>query len=148
MIEDINNKKELNNKIVFSELTLEDLISELDKLSNNPNPLSVSKKAEEIKASFYKKLLSKSIQEKSDFTKKNEIHPLEIKFKKTNSKFRKLIHEFRKEKDRLELRNLKIKQKIISEINNLINEEESLKITFDKFRSLQIKWKNTFFRKY
>lgn len=143
MIEDLNNKKELNNNINFSDLTLEDLISELDKLSNNPNPLSVSKKAEEIKVSFYKKLLSKSYQEKSNFTKKNEIHPLEIKFKKTNSKFKNLKHEFRKEKDKQELKNLKIKQKIISEINNLINEEESLKITFDKFRSLQVKWKNT-----
>ena len=45
MIEDLNNTKELNNNINFSELTLEDLISELDKLSNNPNVLSVSKKA-------------------------------------------------------------------------------------------------------
>ena len=142
MIEDINNKN-LKNKINFSELTLEDLISVLDKLSNNPNILSVSKKAEEIKASFYKKLLSKSIQEKSEFSKKNEIHPLEIKFKKTYSNFRKLKNEFRKEKDEQELTNLKIKQEIISEISNLINEEESLKITFDKFRSLQVKWKNT-----
>lgn len=143
MIEDINNNKELNNKINFSALTLEDLISELDKLSNNPNVLSVSKKAEEIKSSFYKKLLSKSIQEKSEFSKKNEIHPLEVKFKKTYSNFRKLKNEFRKEKDKQELTNLEIKQKIISEISNLINEEESLKITFDKFRSLQVKWKNT-----
>ena len=143
MIEDINNNKDLNNKINFSALTLEDLISELDKLSNNPNVLSVSKKAEEIKSSFYKKLLSKSIKEKSEFSKKNEIHPLEVKFKKTYSNFRKLKNEFRKEKDKQELTNLKIKQKIISEISNLINEEESLKITFDKFRSLQVKWKNT-----
>ena len=37
----------------------------------------------------------------------------------------------------------KIKQKIISDISNLINEEESIKITFDKFKSLQDKWKNT-----
>ena len=43
MIEDINKNKECKNNINFSNLTLEDLILELDKLSNNSNPLSVSK---------------------------------------------------------------------------------------------------------
>ena len=76
-------------------------------------------------------------------SKKNEINPLETKFKKINSKFRKIKQEFIKEKERQEQKNLKIKQKIITEINNLINQEESIKITFDKFRSLQGEWKNT-----
>ena len=142
MTEDINNNKELHNNINFSNLTLEDLILELDKLSNNSNPLSVSKKANEIKVAFYKKLISKSSKQ-SDVSKKNEINPLETKFKKINSKFRKIKQEFRKEKERQEQKNLKIKQKIITEINNLINQEESIKITFDKFRSLQVEWKNT-----
>ena len=42
----------MNNNINFSDLTLEDLISELDKLSNNSNPLSVSKKAKRLKFLF------------------------------------------------------------------------------------------------
>ena len=40
------------------------------------------------------------------FSRKNEIHPLEIKFKKTYSKFRKIKNEFRKEKDKQEQKNL------------------------------------------
>ena len=56
----------MEDNINFSDLSLEDLILELDKLSNNSNPLSVSKK-EEIKLFFYKKLKSKSLSRRIRF---------------------------------------------------------------------------------
>ena len=50
---------------------------------------------------------------------------------------------FRKERDAEEQKNLKIKMQIIEDIDNLTKEEESIKKTFEQFRILQDKWKNT-----
>ena len=105
--------------------------------------MSVSKKVEEIKLFFYKKLLSKSISRKIRFSENNETSSFRNKFKKTYSNFRKLKKNLEKKKTNKNKIIFKLKQKIISEISNLINEEESIKITFDKFRSLQVKWNDT-----
>ena len=140
MIEDINYEKEVQDNHRFSELSLKEIISELDKLSNNSNPYSVSKKADEIKVVFYKKLKLQSFQDNLDLSENNKLHPLEIKFKKILNKFKKKKQEFRIEREKKEQINLSIKIKIISEIAELTKENESIKITFEKFKALQKKW--------
>ena len=140
MIEDINYETEVQDNHSFSELSLIEIISELDKLSNNSNPYTVSKKADEIKVVFYKKLKTQSSQDNLNPSENNKLHPLEIKFKKIFNKFKKKKKEFRIEREKKEQNNLSVKIKIISEISNLTKEDESIKITFEKFRALQKKW--------
>lgn len=140
MIEDINYEKEVQDYHSFSELSLKEIISELDKLSNNSKPYSVSKKVEEIKVAFYKKLKLQLSQDNLDPSDNNKLHPLEIKFKKILNKFKKKKQEFRIEREKKEQNNLSIKIKIISDIAKLTKEDESIKITFEKFRALQKKW--------
>ena len=115
-------------------------------------PYSVSKQIDEIKVCFYKKLHSLNNTEKESEEEETEtdsekqektLHPLEIKFKQVHNKYRKLKSEFRKNREQDEEKNLKIKQQIIVDIDLLIKEEESIKTTFEKFRTLQSKWKNT-----
>jgi hypothetical protein len=81
-------------------------------------------------------------EQKSD-SKVRALHPLEIKFKEVFGNYRKIKSNFRKERDAEEQNNLKIKMQVIEDIDNLTKEEESIKKTFEQFRALQDKWKNT-----
>ena len=81
-----------------------------------------------------------SSEEKS---KENTLHPLEINFKTSYGKFKKIKFEYRKKRDGQEVDNLKTKQQIIADIDKLTQEDESLKKTFEHFRILQEQWKNT-----
>ena len=131
----------------ISEKSIEELILELEELSNTSNPYSISKNVEQIKTLFYKKLKSENLtKEPSDQEKqeqKEKLHPSEIKFKKIHNKFKKLKSNYRREREKIEENNLIIKQNIIKNINDLVKEEESIKTTFEKFKILQKKWKNT-----
>lgn len=139
-------------EINYNSLSIEELIEEHEQLLETEKPYSVSKQIDEIKVCFYKKLHSLNNTEKeseeeeteTDSEKKEKtLHPLEIKFKQVHNKYRKLKSEFRKNREQEEEKNLKIKQQIIVDIDLLIKEEESIKTTFEKFRTLQNKWKNT-----
>jgi hypothetical protein len=126
---------------------MEELITELENLCEIQNPYSVSKKSEEIKTLFYKSLKSENniedISEEDSDEEKKTLHPLEIKFKNVNNKFRKIKSDYRKNREKEENKNLIIKESIISDIDKLSKEEESLKVTFEKFKDLQGKWRNT-----
>ena len=131
----------------ISEKSIEELILELEEMSKTSNPYSISKNVEEIKTLFYKKLKSENLtKEPSDKEKgeqKEKLHPSEIKFKKIHNNFKKLKLNYRREREKIEENNLVIKQNIINDIDDLIKEEESIKTTFEKFKILQKKWKNT-----
>lgn len=149
------NVKNLENKL----LTLQELIDKIYLLSENKNPYSVSKEIEEIKSIFYNRINADKKENKNTFinnTKekisediennqesKNKYHPLEISFKISYNSFKKLKKEFRNKKTNEEQKNLEIKKQIIKDIDILSKEEESLKITFEKFRVLQKKWNST-----
>jgi hypothetical protein len=139
-------------EINYKSLSIEELIEEHEQLLETEKPYSVSKKIDEIKVCFYKKLHSLNNTEKESEEEETEtdsekqekiLHPFEIKFKQVHNKYRKLKSEFRKNREQDEEKNLKIKQQIIVDIDVLIKEEESIKTTFEKFRTLQNKWRNT-----
>ncbi len=141
-------KKEIGVAIDNHSLSMQDLISRVELLTKNNNPYLVSKEIEEIKAIFYiklRKITVKEIKESdNEVEEKNivqELHPLEIKFKDVFADFRRSKSIFRKNKEKEEKKNLETKRKIINDINLLTKEEESLKVTFDKFRILQLQWK-------
>ena len=145
-------KEKKVTEINYNSLSIEELIEEHEQLLETEKPYSVSKQIDEIKVCFYKKLHSLNDTEKESEEEETEtdsekqektLHPLEIKFKQVHNKYRKLKSEFRKNREQEEEKNLKIKQQIIVDIDVLIKEEESIKTTFEKFRTLQNKWKNT-----
>ena len=131
-------------------LSMEELIAKVSLLTKNDNPYTASKEIEEIKSIFYIKL---KLEQKENTTPeeteeqeeniKKELHPLEVKFKAVFGAYRKIKSDFRKTKEKEEENNLKTKKQIIENIDALAKEEESIKITFEKFRTLQEKWKNT-----
>ena len=137
----------VNKTIDLSSLSMEELITELENLCEIQNPYSVSKKSEEIKTLFYKSLKSENniedISEEDSEQEKKTLHPLELKFKNVNNKFKKIKSDYRKNREKEENKNLIIKENIISDIDKLSKEEESLKVTFEKFKNYQKKWNNT-----
>lgn len=146
----LDNIAEENTASDNNTLSMEKLIDKISLLSKNENPYLVSKEIEEIKSIFYIKLKivenEKVASEKTGDTKEEknkDIHPIEIKFKSVFNTYRRIKSDFRKNKEREEEKNLKIKQSIIKEIDALSKEQESIKTTFEKFRSLQEKWRNT-----
>jgi len=139
----------VNKTIDLSSLSMEELITELENLCEIQNPYSVSKTSEEIKTLFYKSLKSEnniedvSEEDSDEDEEKKTLHPLEVKFKNVNNKFRKIKSDYRKNREKEENKNLIIKENIISDIDKLSKEEESLKVTFEKFKDYQKKWNNT-----
>ena len=139
----------VNKTIDLSSLSMEELITELENLCEIQNPYSVSKKSEEIKTLFYKSLKSEnniediSEEDSDEDEEKKTLHPLEVKFKNVNNKFREIKSDYRKNREKEENKNLIIKENIISDIDKLSKEEESLKVTFEKFKDYQKKWNNT-----
>ena len=114
-----NNKvqKFVNKTIDLSNLSLEELITELENLCEIKNPYSVSKKSEEIKTLFYKSLKSEKniedVSEENSEQEKKTLHPLEVKFKNVNNKFRKIKSDYRKKREKEENKNLIIKENIM-----------------------------------
>ena len=146
-------KEKTNEKPIVIDnktLSIEKILTRLDDLlSKNQNPYSISKEIEELKSIFYIKLKKEDKESllESNTSKKDqnvqEKNPLEIKFKAFYDKYRKIKSDFRKNKEKEEKENLRIKKTIIQDIDLLSKEEESIKLTFEKFRTLQKKWKAT-----
>ncbi|MDB9809266.1 DUF349 domain-containing protein [Flavobacteriales bacterium] len=142
-----------------TDLEIEQVIEKIDLLSQNENPYLVSKEIEELKSIFYIKLKEKTKTQEiiiledipntdqdessEEESKENSLDPLEINFKTSYGKFKKVKFEYRKKRDRQELDNLKTKQQIIADIDKLTQEDESIKKTFEHFKILQEQWKNT-----
>jgi len=149
---------EEESPVYDADLSIDELISKIDLLSENVNPYTVSKEVEELKSIFYLKLKAETKVKKEDTEIKisteektseeapkeeETLHPHEIKFKQAYGKYKKIKFEFRKNREKEEGENLKIKKIIIEDIDKLTQEDESIKKTFEHFRILQEQWKNT-----
>ena len=148
-------KQELHNEntlieIDYNSFTPQELQHQVSELITTENIYSVAKSIDAIKAAFYKKINTEKKIHKEEYLK-NEgleeeykfVHPLEKDFKKLFSEFRKKKAEYRKKIELDFAKNLKIKTQIIKDIESIISDEETIKETFEKFRTLQDKWRAT-----
>ena len=135
-----NNIKKLN---FLENIKLKDLTIKVACLSEFNDPYSVSKEIQNIKALFYQKINKEKEENELDNHKLKILNKEEGEFKLTINKFKDIKNKFRKKKEKIEIKNLENKKKIISEIKSLTEEKESIKKTFTKFKELQKKWKET-----
>jgi hypothetical protein len=138
------------NASEHAEMSLEALIEQMNQYSESDNIFSISNKAEEVRAIFYQKLKQiskentvKDIWGPEKEKKTSTLHPLEVEFRKAYNKLKREKAKARKKKEQEEEGNLQIKKQIIEDIDKLTNQQESLKKTFEQFRALQEKWRNT-----
>jgi len=135
----------------FSKLDKSELLNKLNFLINNYEVVIIRDAVEEIKNQFYKKYKNDLAVAKKKYIEDNDgvedgfkfnDESSEETFKELYNQYKKkraeLVHKLEKEKEE----NLRLKYKIIEEINELINKEESINKTFQEFRDLQKRWRD------
>lgn len=134
----------------YSALTIDELMTEVNELIKSEDVFSNAKTIDIIKSVFYKKVNAEKEQKKAEFLADEGVeeefsytHPSEKEFKTLFNSFRKKKHDLREKIESDYIKNHKIKTTIIEDIEALINTEETLKGTFEKFKALQEKWRNT-----
>jgi hypothetical protein len=146
------NKKEIEIiKEDFSKLDKSELLNKLNFLINNYEVEKIRDAVEEIKSQFYKKYKNDLAAAKKRYIEENEGVEDGFKFSDEASEetFKELYNQYKKKRAELVQRlekekeeNLSLKYKIIDEINELINKEESINKTFQEFRDLQKRWRD------
>ncbi len=131
-------------------LSMDELIIELEKLSDVEKVMSVKDHVEEIKNSFLAKYNHFIDEKKEEFVAENpeskeEFHyhlPLKSKFDQLYSLFRdKKNAHFKSLQNNLKT-NLELRLAIVEELKELINPQENIKDTLKHFNELRDRWKN------
>ncbi|MFP4060311.1 MAG: DUF349 domain-containing protein [Bacteroidota bacterium] len=132
----------------FARMTREELIGALKILLDTKSVQHIRDEVDLIKISFYQKQKAETEKRKKKYLEEGGdpehfdpgTDPVEEEFKEVFQKYReeKLDLNRRLEEDKLS--NLEEKYKIIEEIKELVNSQESLNETFQQFRDLQKRW--------
>lgn len=138
-------------KIDYSGYTEVELINALRGLISGAKDEAIGDEIERIKANFYRKHRENIEEEKKKFVEDGGV---ETEFVPGNLFYEEdlnnLLRDYRQLKnDQVRLmeeekeQNLQAKYEIIEEIKSLVNRKESINRTFQEFRDLQQKWRDT-----
>jgi hypothetical protein len=134
----------------YESLSMEELITELEKLSEIEKIMSVKDHVEEIKNSFLSKYYHFLDEKKEEYIAQNpdskeefQYHfPLKSKFDQLYSAYRdKKNAHFKNLQNNLK-NNLEVRLAIVEELKELINPQENIKDTLKHFNELRERWKN------
>jgi len=134
----------------YSILTKEEIIKTLDFLLKNKPVETIRQNVESLKINFYKKvrveldILRKAAEEKGEDPEAVVLEPdeAEDRLKELLKQYRDLKTAFNEKIESEKHQNLKEKYKIIDEIKELVNRNESINDTFQVFRELQNRWRS------
>jgi hypothetical protein len=129
----------------YSLMSPKDLLGELKALVDNFPVDRIKREVESIKNAFYKKSSENEVyNEDNEETVIDEpviIDPLLEEFEKYLEKYREKKYEYIRSTENQKEENYRHKLAIIEELKALINEEEDLNLTFQKFHDIQNRWK-------
>jgi hypothetical protein len=141
--------EEHEHEIIYDDCSREELIILLQKAVVEADISSVKTKIAQIKVAFIKKrkeenLLKyeKAMEEggsREDLS--TEPDEQDLRFEEIFNIYKVNKARFTEEQEKIKSENLKKKQHILDELKQLINSEETLKKTYDEFKTLQEKWK-------
>lgn len=151
MDEETANAKIAEGKIDYSNHTEVELINALRDLLADTTDEDIKDEVDRIKINFYKKHRANIEKEKEAFLAdggKEEDYepgnaPYEDDLKNMLREYRHKRGERSKHMEEEKEQNLAIKYEIIEEIKSLVNRKESINKTFQDFRDLQQKWRDT-----
>jgi len=134
----------------YEDLSLEALITEFEKLLKNDNIHSVRNTINEVKNNFNAKFSILIAEKKEAFLAEggNTIDfefssPLKKQFNELSKTFREKYQSFQKNKTEQLNQNLETRLQIIEEIKGLINVEGDINSSYNTFKKLQERWRNT-----
>ncbi len=130
-------------------LSREELVSLLEKTVRETDISKIKTKVALIKVAYLKATkeqqqsdLEKSISDDGN-EQKEETDQVEERFNLAFSVYKQNKVAFTKELEKTKQKNLDVKLQILEELKELINSEETLKKTYDEFKTLQDRWKET-----
>lgn len=137
--------------IDYSTYSEVELINELKNLLETKSFFDILNQVESIKINFYKKHKQRQQELKKKFIDeggfeeeyKPEVDPYEQDLKNLLQQYKQKKAEHSKDIESEKEENLKRKYEIIEEIKTLVNRKESINKTFQEFRDLQQKWRET-----
>lgn len=134
----------------YSILTKEEIIKTLDFLVRNKPVESIRQNVESLKINFYKKVRAELDARRKVAEERGEDPELvlpepdeaEERLKELLRQYRDLKTAYNEKIENEKQHNLKEKYKIIDEIKELVNSNESINETFHTFRELQNRWRS------
>ncbi|MCC8089297.1 MAG: DUF349 domain-containing protein [Rikenellaceae bacterium] len=133
----------------YSQRTSEELLKDFAALVNNNPVNSIRKNVDAVKTAFYKEYKKKIELLKAEFIENGGIEEeFEVPADEEEERFKILLSEYRKKRDEFiadsekeKEENYKEKLRIIDQLKELVNSNETLNHTFATFRDLQNRWK-------
>ena len=142
--------KKIDSEESFESLSLEDLVNKFESLLENENSQNVRNNINKIKNSFNAAFAILIAEKKDAFLADggnvidfNFTSPLKKKFNDLSKSFRERQQSFQKNRTQQLNQNLEIRLQIIEEIKGLINVEGDINSSYNTFKSLQERWRNT-----
>ena len=135
----------------YSTLTREELVERLTKLLEVKPVQRIRADVESIKVNFYKKHKAEYERKRKEWVDAGgdiaefeaPADPMEPQIKELLKQYRDVKSNFNRDLEVQKVKNLEIKQGIIEQIKELVNRNESVNQTFQDFRELQQKWRET-----
>ena len=130
-------------------LTREQLVEQLEKAVGEPDINAVKTRIALIKVAFLKKKKEENLQKYERILEEEGSHddkalaedPVETRFNEIFNIYKANKARFTEQQEKIKLENLKKKLQILEELKVLVGSEETLKKTYDEFRTLQDRWK-------
>lgn len=138
-----------DENIDYDHLNRQELVELLEEVVAETDVSRIKKQVAEIKTHFHninKEEIENQLHEfvqgggsKDDF--KHQEDTLEVRFNSAFGIYRHNKAKFSQSLEKQKIVNLELKHKILDDLKDLINSEETLKKTYDEFKILQEKWK-------
>ena len=133
----------------FAEKTKEELVEAFSKMLSEHPVQSIRRDVEALKIAFYRLRRQEVEAQRRQFIEQGghaeEFQPsidgAEVQLKECFKEYRRLRDEFMANLEAEKEENLKLKLEIIEQLKELVNSDETLNHTFNKFRELQARWK-------
>ena len=142
--------EKIDSEESFESLSLEDLVNKFESLLENENSQNVRNNINKIKNSFNAAFAILIAEKKDAFLADggnvidfNFTSPLKKRFNDLSKSFRERQQSFQKNRTQQLNQNLEIRLQIIEEIKGLINVEGDINSSYNTFKSLQERWRNT-----
>ena len=133
----------------YHAMTLDQLVTEFNRLLNHHKIQTISKHVNQIKAEFNSKFSTLLDEKKEEFVNEggNEIDffytdDTKKLFNQLYKEYRQSISSYYKEREQNLKQNLENRLSIIEEIKGLLNVEENINTTYKHFKELQEKWRS------
>ena len=147
--DNLTSEKKLEDVIDYESLNKQEMVELLEEVVQDKDFSRIRSKVAKIKTAFYHRNKEDLENEKKAFIAEggeienytHSIDPLEQRYNAAFAIYRHNKSKYAVELEKQKQQNLQLKLKVLEDLKELINSEETLKKTYDEFKRLQEEWK-------